>query len=151
MGFSAAMGLARRIFRPTGGVIIASNHISYWDPPVVGSVLPWSRKIHFMAKAELFSIPLVGGIFTQMAAFPVRRGLSDLRPSKAIELLKNGEIVGIFPEGTRSKTGKLGEFLPGLPLLAIKAGVPVIPAAVKGTNQVFCKGWKLPQFIIDVC
>jgi 1-acyl-sn-glycerol-3-phosphate acyltransferase len=132
-----------------GGGIIASNHISYWDPPVVGSALPSHRKIHFMAKAELFEIPIFGWIVARMETFPIRRGFADRNAIKqALALLAKGELLGIFPEGTRSKTGKLGKILPGLPLLAIKAGVPIIPAALTGTNQVLSQGWKLPRFVI---
>ena len=78
----------------------------------------------------------------------MRRGLADRNAVRvAISLLKEGEVVGIFPEGTRSKTGVLGEPLPGMPMIAIKAGVPIIPAAITGTNKVFRQGHLLPQFL----
>lgn len=133
----------------TGGVIIATNHISYWDPPLVGCGLPSNRKVHFMAKAELFAIPGFGWTIARLGAFPVRRGMADRNAVRtAIDILNAGEVVGIFPEGTRSKNGVLGNPLPGMPLIAIKAGVPIIPAAVTGTNEVLRHGLFLPRFTI---
>lgn len=130
-----------------GGVIIAANHISLWDPPVLGAGL--SRPINFMAKEELFAISGLRWIITTMKAFPVKRGAADRGAIRhAINLLKNGEVLGLFPEGTRSKTGQLGKPEPGIGMIALKAGVPIVPAAIIGTNQVGKVGWGLPQFII---
>ncbi|WP_371370841.1 lysophospholipid acyltransferase family protein [Sporomusa aerivorans] len=130
---------------PAGGVIIAANHISLWDPPLVGAAIP--RRIHYMAKEELFAHPLFSWIITKLGAFPVKRGSADRTAIRtALTLLENGSVLGIFPEGTRSKDGKLGAPEPGLALLARKAGVPVVPAAIIGTNLVFKKGHWLPRF-----
>lgn len=130
----------------TGGVIIAANHISLWDPPVVGAGL--NRPVNFMAKEELFIGPL-GWIIKIMKAFPVKRGAADRGAIRhAINLLKDGEILGLFPEGTRSKNGELGKPEAGIGMIALKAGVPIIPAAIIGTNQVGKGRWVLPQFII---
>lgn len=130
-----------------GGVIIAANHISLWDPPAVGAGL--TRPIHFMAKEELFAIPVFKWIITKMNAFPVRRGAADRTAIRyAINLLKDGEVLGLFPEGTRSKTGILGKPEPGIAMIALKAGVPIVPAAIIGTNQVGKAGCILPKFII---
>lgn len=119
-----------------GGVIIAANHISLWDPPVVGSALP--RKLHFMAKEELFSNQILRWIITKLGAFPVRRGTADRTAiRKAIAILQEGGMLGLFPEGTRSKDGKLGQAESGLAMIAIRAGVPIVPAAIIGTNKVF--------------
>lgn len=130
---------------PAGGVIIAANHISLWDPPVLGTAIP--RKIHFMAKEELFSNPIFSWLITKLGAFPVKRGAADRKAIRtALTLLENGSVLGIFPEGTRSKSGKLGAPEPGFALLAIKSGVPVVPAALIGTDKVFRDGHWLPEF-----
>jgi 1-acyl-sn-glycerol-3-phosphate acyltransferase len=130
-----------------GGAIIASNHISLFDPPVVGTA--FARPIHFMAKEELFALPILGWIFKNLHAFPVRRATADRTAIRhAISLLENGELLGLFPEGTRSLTGKLGKPETGLAMIALKAGVPVIPTAVIGTNKVWKDGNLLPQFIV---
>ena len=130
---------------PTGGVIIAANHISLWDPPVVGTAI--SRKVHFMAKEELFANPVFGWLISRLGAFPVKRGAADRTAIRtALTLLKNGSILVIFPEGTRSKDGKLGAPEAGLALLALKAGVPVVPTAIIGTNKLFRDNHLLPKF-----
>lgn len=132
---------------PDGGVIIAANHISLWDPPVVGTAIP--RRVHFMAKEELFVNPVFGWIISKLGAFPVKRGTADRTAIRtALTLLKNGSILVIFPEGTRSKDGNLGDPESGLALLALKAGVPVIPTAIIGTNKIFRDGYLLPKFQI---
>ncbi|QDR80748.1 lysophospholipid acyltransferase family protein [Sporomusa termitida] len=129
----------------TGGVIIAANHISLWDPPVLGTALP--RRIHFMAKEELFTNPVLGWLISRLGAFPVKRGIADRTAIRtALSLLENGSVLGLFPEGTRSKTGVLGAPEPGLAMLAVKAGVPVVPAAIIGTNKVLRDGHLFPQF-----
>lgn len=127
------------------GVIIAANHISLWDPPVIGCAVP--GKIDFMAKAELFKIPVLGWIISRLNAFPVNRGTADRNAIReAISRLKQGHTLGIFPEGTRSKKGTLGAGEPGVALIALKAGVPIVPTAVIGTNQVMRNGGILPRF-----
>jgi len=130
---------------PAGGVIIAANHISLWDPPVIGTALP--RKVHFMAKEELFANPVFGWIISKLGAFPVKRGAADRTAIRtALRLLENGSILAIFPEGTRSKDGKLGAPEAGLALLALKSGVPIVPAAIIGTNKIFRDNQVLPKF-----
>lgn len=131
----------------TGGLIVASNHLSLWDPPLIGCALPLSRKIHFMAKAELFSWPIFRWVITELGAFPVRRGMADRTAIRtALTLVEEGGVFGIFPEGTRSKTGELGQPAPGMAMIALKAGAPIVPAAVIGTNKVFRQGSLFPQF-----
>lgn len=130
-----------------GGVIIAANHISNWDPPFVASFVP--RSVHFMAKEELFKIPVFGQVIRRLGAFPVRRGTSDRAAIRtALQLLKNGACLGLFPEGTRSKNGALGKAEQGLALIALKAGVPVVPTAVVGTNRIFSGGSFFPKLKI---
>ena len=131
----------------SGGVIIAANHISLWDPPLIGTSL--NRSIHFMAKEELFSNPIFKWVITKLQSFPVRRGAPDRTAIRyAINLLKNGEVLGVFPEGTRSKTGELGKPEAGIDMIACKARVPIVPAAIIGTNRVGKDGCILPQFIV---
>ena len=130
-----------------GGLIVASNHLSLWDPPLIGCALPTSRKIHFMAKAELFSWPVFRWIIQELGAFPVRRGAADRNAIRtALGLVEAGGVFGIFPEGTRSKTGELGQPAPGMAMIALKAGAPIVPAAVIGTNKVFRDGHLFPRF-----
>ncbi|SHE73838.1 1-acyl-sn-glycerol-3-phosphate acyltransferase [Desulfofundulus australicus DSM 11792] len=123
---------------PSGGVLVVSNHVSYWDPVVVGCAL--DRQVHFIAKAELFRIPLLGPVIRALGAFPVRRGGGDRQAvRRALELLKQGRVVGIFPEGTRSKSGELLEPHMGAAMLALRAKVPVLPVAVINTRGLFGK------------
>ena len=90
-----------------GPLVIASNHLSLLDPPVLGTAA--TRKVHFMAKEELF-VPVLGTIYKILGAFPVRRGGADRAAIKhGIDILESGQVLAIFPEGTRSKTGELGE------------------------------------------
>lgn len=113
----------------SGGVILVCNHTSYWDPPIAGTSS--IRPVWFMAKAELFKIPLFKNILTGVGAFPVSRKKTDLKAlKKALSLLASGEIVGIFPEGTRNKTGKTKTGEIGAAFLALKAKVPVVPMAI---------------------
>lgn len=133
----------------TGGVIIAPNHISNLDPPVIGCALPDNRRIRFMAKIELFQNAAVRWVVTALGAFPVRRGMADRTAIRtAIAFLEQGGTVGIFPEGTRSKTGVIGRAEPGLGMIAVKAGVPVVPVAVTGTNKLFRDGHIRPRIAV---
>ena len=116
----------------TGPVVIASNHISLLDPPIIGVASP--RKVHFMAKQELF-VPIIGPIFKILGAFPVRRGSADRNAIKhGIDLLNAAETLVVFPEGTRSKTGRLGQAQPGALMMAGKAHATIVPTIVSGTN-----------------
>ncbi|MEG6585692.1 lysophospholipid acyltransferase family protein [Dendrosporobacter sp. 1207_IL3150] len=117
-----------------GGLIIASNHISLWDPPLIGAFMP--RPVHFMAKEELFTSPVFSWVIRQLNAFPVRRGTADRNAIRtAISIVENGKCLGLFPEGTRSKSGELGQAEPGLAMIAIKAGAAIVPTAIIGTNS----------------
>lgn len=120
-----------------GPAVICSNHISLLDPPLVGSAS--KRPIHFMAKEELFHIPVLSYFLPKILAFPVKRGKSDMKAVKtAIKILKNNELFGIFPEGTRKKAGVSEEEAEeGAVFIALKAKVPIIPVALIGPYRFF--------------
>lgn len=119
-----------------GPVILCSNHISLWDPPLLGSGI--ERQVHFMAKEELFRIPVLSFLITKFGAFPVKRGAGDRAAIRTtLKLLEDGKIFGIFPEGTRSKTGELGEGMPGVAMFALKSEATVIPVAIIGPYRWF--------------
>ena len=121
-------------FPPTGGAILAPNHISYMDPPVAGSACP--RQPWFMAKSELFKPAIFGALLRSVRAFPVKRGVADRSAlRRATELLTQGELVMVFPEGQRHFGPGLGEPELGLGLLSLRAKVPVVPMAVLGTDK----------------
>jgi len=116
-----------------GGLIVASNHISFWDPPLVGSVIP--RETHFLAKEELFETPVLGPLIRGLNAIPIRRGATDIRGlTRAIDALKHGGAVLLFPEGSRMQDGELHPARPGVGLMAVHADVPIAPCYVSGSN-----------------
>lgn len=115
----------------SGPVIICSNHISNFDPPVVGITSP--RDIYFMAKGELFEKTFLRKLLTGIHAFPVKRGMKDRNAlRKGLAILENGDTLGLFPEGTRSKTGQLGKPLAGAGFFALKSNASIIPCAIIG-------------------
>lgn len=133
-----------------GGVILAPNHIYWVDIPLVAYPIP--RVTHFMAKAELFQVPFLGGFIRVMGAFPVRRGESDREALRIAErLLAEGELVTIFPEGHRSEGRALIEAHTGVALIALRADVPVVPVAIWGSEQTLHDGrylWRRPTVTI---
>lgn len=119
-----------------GGVLLCCNHINNFDPEVIGITSP--RPIHFMAKEELFSVPILGKILPHINAFPVKRGFSDrgaLR--KGLDVLNAGNVLGLFPEGTRSKTGELGKGLAGAGFFALRSNAHIVPCAIIGPYKPF--------------
>lgn len=119
----------------TGAIIVAPNHKSYWDPPVIGVAFN-TRIIHYMAKEELFKNPLFGWLIRQFGTFPVKRGAVDRTAIRqAVRELKSGNPLGIFPEGTRIRKEGLGRFHSGMASLALMTGTPVIPVAVIGSKD----------------
>lgn len=120
----------------TGPLMICANHIGNLDPPLVGCALP--RKVHFMAKEELFRVPVFSWLLPMLGAFPVKRGEGDRQALKhSMQLLKEGKVLGIFPEGTRSKTGELGKAHFGAALIALKTNSPIVPVAIIGPYRLF--------------
>ena len=121
---------------PTEGpLIVASNHLNNADPPVVA--LAFSRFPTFMAKREMLSWPILGPGFRIFGAFPVRRGGADLSAIRAAtEVVNEGRMLVMFPEGTRSRTGGLTKGHPGTALIALRTGAPIVPVAVTGTETI---------------
>ncbi|MEW6183664.1 MAG: lysophospholipid acyltransferase family protein [Bacillota bacterium] len=121
---------------PEGGVIVVANHQSYWDPPVLGAALP--RRVHFMAKEELFRIPVFGAILGLVGAFPVKRESFDRAAFRtSLDYLMRGRVVGVFPEGRRNHNTGLLPAQPGTAFLAFRAAVPLVPVGLIGTRGIF--------------
>ncbi len=124
-----------------GGFILASNHLSFLDPVVLACVCP--RKLNFMAKEELFKIPVVSQFIRSVGAFPVKRNSADLSAIKeALKRVKSGEGLLLFPEGRRGQESEVIEAQAGVGFLAAKSNVPVIPVYVSGTEKALPKGAK---------
>ncbi len=118
----------------SGPFVVMSNHISYLDPPLIGSIIP--QKVHYMAKAELFENRIVGAFLKKLGAFPLKRGTGDSRAfRKAIKILRNDQVLGIFPEGTRYPEGSPGEPHSGSVMLAIMAKSPILPIGIKNIKR----------------
>jgi 1-acyl-sn-glycerol-3-phosphate acyltransferase len=119
-----------------GGVLLCSNHISVLDPITVGIRI--KRKIKFMAKAELFKVPVLGPVITRLGAFPVKRGgVSKESIKTSLTILRNGEMMGIFPEGTRHSDS--GAAKKGAATFALRSGAAVVPVAIVGDYKLFRK------------
>lgn len=118
-----------------GRVILASNHVSGWDPPALG--IATKREVFFLAKKELFSIPILGWLIKMLNAIPIERGAGDIHALKTfISILNHDNAVILFPEGTRSKTGELGEAREGVGLIALKTNSDIIPVYISGTRKI---------------
>lgn len=128
--------IGKENFPKEGGVLLCSNHIMNFDPPVVGITCP--RPVHFMAKEELFTLPILKNVLPKVNSFPVKRGMSDRKAFRnVLSLLKTGSVVGLFPEGTRSRDGKLQEGLSGAGFFALKGEGVVVPCAIIGPYKLF--------------
>lgn len=129
-----------------GPAILAPNHRSLVDIPVAGALT--RRKIWFMAKEELFGSSRASWFLTRLGAFPVRRGRPDRAAlTRALDLLRSGELIGIYPEGTRRPDARFDEVEDGLAYIALKSGAPVVPVALSGTEAIFPKNAKRPRFV----
>lgn len=126
----------------SGGVLMASNHASYLDPPLVGSPIK-SRMVRFMARDTLFKNRVISWIYYNIGVVPLSRDRGDVGAIKlAIQMLKSGQCVALFPEGTRTLDGNLQPAKNGIGFLIYKAGVPVVPVYIAGSYESFPKGAK---------
>ena len=122
-----------------GPLIVACNHVSYLDPPLMGSLCP--RRIRYMAKKELFAMPVLGTVISALGAYAVdRRGSATAAIKRSLQVLAEGGAIGIFPEGTRNPHGTVTPQT-GVALLASLAGAPVVPACILGT----ARAWRLAR------
>ncbi len=146
------LGLSRVLFRmrirglenvpPDGPLIVVGNHLHNADPLLISVAIP--RPVHYMAKKELFAIPVVGRIIKFGGAFPVDRGTADRNAIRIADLnLKQGLAVGMFPEGTRSKSQALKVALPGAAAIAQLTAAPILPVAITGSERLFRKSVKI--------
>ncbi|HYM52148.1 MAG TPA: lysophospholipid acyltransferase family protein [Candidatus Dormibacteraeota bacterium] len=132
----------------TGPYILVSNHCSNLDPPFLGWAVGHrtGRVIHFMAKDEIRGWPLVGWLARQSGVFFIRRGEMDRGAQRvALQLLAAGRALGLHPEGKRSRDGQLRTGRPGAALLAMRAGVPLLPVGIAGTHRIFAGGRRFPR------
>jgi 1-acyl-sn-glycerol-3-phosphate acyltransferase len=135
----------RQDFPARGPCLVVANHASYLDPVLIGCETP--RGLYYMAKAELFRGPIFGWVMRHLHAIPVRRSLADLRCIRHVMgLLKQGEALLVFPEGTRSTDGKLQPFQPGVGLLVESVpGLQIVPVFVKGSFEALPRGARFPS------
>lgn len=126
---------------PSGPLIIAANHVSMIDPPLVGLAVSRIRLPNFVGKAELFAFPPLGLVFRRIGVIPLDRTRGDVRAVRgALSVLQKGGCMVLFPEGTRSRTGVPGRPKPGVAMLAREARCPVLPARVFRTESLFGPG-----------
>ena len=124
----------------TGGLVVAANHFSWIDPPALGVASP--RTLYFMAKVEAHRAPGLGQLMRTFGAFPVRRGESDRDAVRTMrQIVRDGNALGMFAEGTRQQAGVPGTVQPGAAMVAINEAVPVIPVALHGSQA-----WRLGNF-----
>lgn len=127
----------------SGGCLLASNHQSFLDPPLVAAFLP--REMHFMARRSLFRNPLFRALIVRCNAFAIERDTADVKGVKdAIGRLGAGNLLLVFPEGTRTRDGTVGPMKAGIGMLAERAAVPIVPVLIEGAHRVWPKGRLLP-------
>lgn len=147
----ATIGTAVRIVAPlrsygvervpmSGGLVVAANHFSWIDPPALGAASP--RTLYFMAKVEAHGVPGLGQLMRSFGAFSVRRGESDRDAVRMMrQVVRDGNALGLFVEGTRQRSGEPGPVQPGAAMVAINESVPVSPVALHGSQT-----WRLGNF-----
>ena len=144
----AALGTWRATGRhnlpATGGALLVANHLSFHDPFLLG--IPLQRPLNFVARSTLF-IPVIGLLLRSLGGFPIQReGMSASALKETLLRLRNGGIVALFPEGTRSRDGQLAPLKSGIAVLVSRAGVPVVPAGIAGTYEAWPRSQLLPTF-----
>ncbi len=128
----------------TGGALLVSNHQSHLDPPIIGAGCP--RQMSYLARLTLFRFSPFGWLLQSVGGIPIDRDGSALAGIRAtLEALQRGEMVLVFPEGTRTRDGNLGVFKPGLALVARRARVPIVPAAIEGAYRAWPRTSAIPQ------
>ena len=129
-----------------GPLVVVANHGSHLDPPLLGHAL--GRPVAFMAKAELFNIPLLGRVIRACGAYPVRRGASDREAIRtATARLEEGWATGVFLDGTRQSDGRINNPLPGAALLAARTGAPLLPVAICNSHRALGGGRSWPRLV----
>ena len=157
-GAAASAFLLRMLGKPTvsglenvprqGPFILVANHVSLADPPIIGWAAGYltNRIIHFMAKQEVRGWPILGWLAARSGVFFVRRGEGDRASQRdALAMLARGEPIALFPEGTRSRTGVLGDAKAGAALLAMRSGAPLLPVAISGSERIFPGKSRMPH------
>ena len=130
----------------TGGVVVVSNHGSHLDPPILGHAL--GRPVAFMAKSELFKVPILSSIISACGAYPVKRGAGDREALKtASNRLIEGWATGVFLDGTRQENGRVNDPKAGAAFLAARTGCPILPVAIINSHRAFPKGSFFPRFV----
>ncbi len=128
-----------------GPLIVVANHVSYLDPVIVGIAV--KRPINFIAKKEVFDIPILGFILKKLGVIPVdKKNINPTSVKKTINLLKKDHIIGIFPEGTRSLNGQLLKLNSGMIKIALQTNAPIIPIGINGTFDFYPPHAKMPAF-----
>ena len=129
-----------------GPVVVVANHGSHLDPPLLGHAL--GRPVAFMAKAELFEIPLLGPLIRACGAYPVKRGASDREAIRtATARLQDGWAIGVFMDGTRQKDGRVNHPMPGAALLSARSGAPLLPVAIINSHRALGTGRCWPRLV----
>ncbi len=127
-----------------GPMLLVCNHASNLDPPFVGTTA--RRQMHFLAKEELFQVPLFGPFIRRINAHPINRGGVDRRALRECQdILAGGEVLVVFPEGTRTTDGRLQEAKPGAAMIAAQAQVPIVPVYIEGSFEALPRGVSFPR------
>lgn len=118
----------------SGGLIVASNHVSFFDPPLIGTACV--RELHYLAKEELFRSRVLGPVIRFFNTIPIRRGMADLTGlTRAMDVLKAGHALIVFPEGSRMRDGKLHPARPGVGMMAVNTDARIVPCFISGSDR----------------